>query len=112
MIENLNDFFRKTYDGPIGGDCTSIEKYEAIKPVTVQEVCDYVISNKGEWGYIGIGCPGAIFGNPNVKYFHGEYVDGNRNPIKFRFPPNIANAKVKRIDWHGGWTRADWILFL
>lgn len=111
-MENLSDYFKITYDGPIRGDCCSHTIYEAIKPVTIQELCDYIISNDREWGYIGIACPGTIFGKPNVEYFHGKYVDNKRNPIEFKFPPNIANAIVKRIDWDGGWSRADWIFTL
>lgn len=111
-MNNLREYFKRTYDGPIRGDECSHTIYEAIKPVTVQELCDYIISNDREWGYIGIACPGTIFGNPNVEYFHGKYVDSKRNPIEFKFPPNIANAIVKRIDWDGGWSRADWIFTL
>lgn len=109
-MNNLNEAFKQTFCGPVRGDCCSHDIYVAIKPVTVQELCDYIISNKGEWGYIGIACPGTIFGEPNVEYFHGKYVDSKRNPIEFKFPPHIANAVVKRIDWDGGWSRADWLL--
>ena len=111
-MNDIYECFQLTYSGPIRGDCCSHDIYEATKPVTVQELCDYIISIKGEWGYIGIACPGEIFGKPNVEYFHGEYVDGKRNPIEFKFPPRIANSIVKRIDWDGGWSRGDWILTL
>lgn len=114
-MKNINDYFRITYESPVYGDCTYSAVYEAIKPVTVQELCDYILSNDREWGCIGIAYPGMTFGDPgdpNIEYFHGEYVDKKRNPIEFKFPLNIANAIVKRIDWHGGWSNADWILTL
>ena len=111
-MNNLQEYFKKIYEGPVGGDCCYNEIYEAVKPVTVQELCDYIISNDKEWGYIGIACPGATFGNPNVEYCNGKYVDSDHNPIEFKFPSNIANAIVKRIDWGGGWSRADWIFTL
>ena len=109
-MKNISECFRRTFCGPIRGDCCSHNVYEAIKPVTVQELCDYIISNDREWGYIGITSPGAIFGEPNVEYSHGQYVDSKRNPIDFKFPPRIANSIVKKIDWDGGWSRADWVL--
>lgn len=102
---------RQVFSGEIRGDCCSHDIYEPIEPMTVQELCDEIIKNKGEWGYIGISKRGTIFGDPNVEYFHGQYVDDKRNPIgDFKFPPQIANAYVKRVDWDGGWSRADWII--
>ena len=109
-MEDINDCFIQTYCGPIRGDECSDNIYEATEPVTVQELCNYILSNDREWGYIGIACPGTIFGNPNVQYYHGKYVDDNRNQIDFAFPPYIANAIVKRINWNGGWSSANWIL--
>lgn len=103
--------YRIVYSGPVRGDACSHSIYEPAEPFTVQELCDYIISQKGDWGYIGIEKPGTIFGDPNVEYYRGEYVDGQRNPIgNFKFPPQIANAYVKKIDWDGGWSRADWII--
>lgn len=108
---NFKEFFKLTYIGSIRGDECSHEIYEPLKTITVQQFCDYIIENHtGEWGYIGINHPGEIFGKPNVEYFHGEYVDSNRKPIKFKFPPEIANKTIKQLDWDGGWSRSDWIL--
>ena len=45
-----------------------------------------------------------------MEYSGGGYADGEGNPIESGFPPDIANAIVKRIDWDGGWSRADWVL--
>lgn len=102
---------RTVYMGEVGGDCTSHDIYESIEPMTVQELCDEIIKNTGEWGYIGIKKPGTIFGDPKVEYFHGKYVDEHRNPIgDFKFPPHIASAYIKKIDWSGGWSRADWVI--
>lgn len=107
------DNFRKTFSGPIRGDCCSHNIYEAIphKPVTVREMCEYILSTN-EWGYIGIKCPGTIFGDPCVEYYEHQYVDKDRNPIRFQFPSDIANAVIKKIDWDGGWSRGDWLFTL
>lgn len=109
-MKDINDCFIQTYCGPIHGDECSENIYEATEPVTVQELCNYILSNDREWGYIGIACPGTIFGNPNVQYYHGKYVDDNRNQIDFAFLLYIANAIVKLINWNGGWSSANWIL--
>lgn len=108
---NFNEYFKRIYSSPIHGDETSDSYFEPLKPITVQELCDYIISQKGDWGYIGIKKPGTIFGEPNVEYFHGQYVDNNRNPIgNFKFPPHIANATIKKLCWSGGWSRADYLI--
>ena len=101
------------YDGPIRGDECSHSIYEVVEPVTVQEFCDYIISNEKIWGTIGIDCPGTIFGDPKVEYAWGKYVDEKRNDIgDFRFPPKIANAYVSKVDWDGGWGYVSWVLTL
>ena len=109
-MKDINDCFIQTYCGAIRGDECSEDIYEAIEPITVQELCNYILSNDREWGHIGIACPRTIYGNPNVHYYHGKYVDDNTNPIDFTFPPHIANAIVKRINWSGGWSSVNWIL--
>lgn len=109
-MESILDYFRRTYDGSIRSDCCSHMVFEATKPITVQELCNYILSNDRIWGYIGIACPeNTVYGDPNVEYAYGKYVDDKRNPIEFEFPSHIANAIVKRIDWDGGYSRADWV---
>lgn len=104
---------RKVFSGELRGDCCSHDIYEPVEPMTVQELCDEIISNERIWGYIGIKKTGTFFGSPQVEYFHGQYVNDKREPIgEFKFPPHIANAQVKRIDWDGGWGRADWLITL
>lgn len=97
---------RITYNGPIGGDCCSHKTYEPIEPMTVQELCDEILKDTREWGYIGIrepGTRGTTFGDPHVEYSHGQYEGGQ----DFKFPPQIANAHIKKVDWDGGWSRGD-----
>lgn len=111
-MEKLEEKFKKTYSGPVRGDCTSHSIFVAYKLVTVQEVCEYILKTN-EWGYIGIEQGDWIsFGSPRVEYIDHKYVDEHRQPIKFSFPPEIANAFVSQIDWDGGWSRGDWLLTL
>lgn len=101
--------WKKVYQSEIYGDCTSRMIFEPLEKITVQEMCDWIINESDEWGYIGIKCPGTIFGNPCVEYYHGHYVNRNRDHIEFKFPPHIANAVIKRLEWHGGWSNGDWL---
>lgn len=111
-MEILSEKFRKTYSSPIRSDRYSHTKYEAIKEATVQEVCECILKTN-EWGYIGIKQGDWVpFGSPHVEYTDHKYVDEYGRPIKFSFPPEIANAFVSQIDWDGGWSRGDWLLTL
>ncbi len=105
--------------GSMRGDCCSHSQYKPRNPMTVRELCDYILSNKNEWGYIGINDTSGgyfrnpcTFGNPNIEYWKGNYCDRNRNPIELNFPEDILNSYVKLIDWDGGWSRADWLFTL
>lgn len=101
------------YSGSMRGDGCSHNTYKPQEPTTVRELCEYIISNKGEWGYIGINDGhDTIFGNPQIEYFHGIYCDGKRNPIPLNFPEEILNSYVESIDWDGGWSRGDWLITL
>ena len=104
--------------GPVGGDCCGEVYYQLTRPCTVKELCDYIVANDREWGYIGLERKrgpdgyfhGSLFGEPNIEYFHGKYVDSRRNPIEFNFPEEIANKTVKAVRASGGWSRMDYIL--
>ena len=107
----MNDIWkkmRKVFDGPIRSDCCSHQIYEVIAPLTVREMCEYIITTN-EWGYIGINNGNSIFGNPRIEYINHEYVDENRNPISMNWPERILNAQIKKIDWDGGWSNGDWL---
>lgn len=108
-MKTLDEKFKQTYYGPTWGDETHTEKYQAIAPVTVKELCDYILTTD-EWGYIGIYNQGTVFGKPDIEYIHHHYCDSSRNPIEMNFPENILNAQVCEIIWQGGWSRGDWLL--
>ena len=41
----------------------------------------------------------------------GQYVNDQYEPIEgFKFPPHIANARIVKVDWDGGWGRSDWLI--
>ena len=98
--------------GPMRGDCTCEWHCILIGNPTVKEICDDIISNDREWGYIGIAKKGTIFGEPNIEFAYGQYVDANRNKIDFNFPEEIANKKVVNVRADGGWSRMDYLLYL
>ena len=104
--------------GPVGGDETGEIYFDLVEKCTVKELCDYIVANDRDWGYIGLERKrgpdgyfhGSLFGEPNIAYFHGKYVDGGRNPIEFNFSEEIANKTVKSVRAHGGWSRLDYLL--
>lgn len=99
------------FEGPVGSDCCSHNIYKPSEPMTVKELCDDIIKNTKAWGYIGIKDNFHVFGNPNVEYLDGQYVNKQRKPIRnFKFPSKIANAYIEQIDWEGGWSRSDWLI--
>jgi hypothetical protein len=108
--------FKCIHRGEISGDCTSVDIFEATAPVTVKQMCDYIISQTSEWGEIGITTNQQIHFTSDCEnhfeYFHGTYVDRNRSPIKIYLSPQIANSIIKKIRWHGGWTNADYLLYI
>ena len=96
-------------------DCTAEHFYEVVGNPTVRELCDDIITNKGEWGYIGIhnkdaGFMGGLFGDPCIEYYHGIYVDENRKEIQFNIPDECANKKVVRVRASGGWSCMNYLL--
>lgn len=101
------------YSGPLRGDCCSHSQYRPRNPMTVRELCEYAISLKDEWGYIGIKDKySSVFGNPQIEYWHGTYCDHSRKPIELNFPKEILDAQVELVDWDGGWSRGDWLITL
>ena len=107
---------KRVFVGETGGDCCHDEIYEPIEPITVQELCDYIISDKKEWGYIEIKREWTKFrdrGKLKVEYFHDQYVNEKREPIgNFKFPPQIANSYIEKIDWRGGYGSGNWLITL
>ena len=100
------------YSGPMRGDCCSHSQYKPRNPMTVRELCEYAISLKDEWGYIGIKDKSSVFGKPQIEYWHGYYCDSSRKPIELNFPKEILDSYIEFIDWDGGWSRGDWLITL
>ena len=99
--------------GEIHGDCTSSVYFELKGDPTVKQLCDDILTNVNEWGYIGIAeKTGGLFGDPHIQYFNGKYVDANRHLIDFNLPEEIANSKVRDVEANGGWSRMDYLLYL
>ena len=109
MNEEIWKKFRKVYQSNIHGDETSDSAYIVLEPITVQEMCDYILTTK-EWGYIGIKQGDWFpFGNPKIEYMEGYYCDENRRPIEMNFPQHILKSQIKKMYWSGGWSRGDWL---
>ena len=102
--------FKITYKGPVGGDCTQHVIYELEEPMTVRELCEYILSTN-EWGHIGIQDKDSFsYGTPSIEYWKHKYIDENCNPIQIDWPEKILNAYVRKIDWYGGWSLGNWKL--
>lgn len=103
-----------THLGEIGGDCTGPMYFKLARECTVRELCDYIITNKEEWGYIRIQTqhPGFDISEmkSEIEYFHGEYTNYHRQRILFDLVDEVANAIVTKVDAHGGWSNVDYIL--
>lgn len=100
--------------GEIGGDCTGPMYFKLARECTVRELCDYIITNKEEWGCIRIQTqhPGFDLSRTKseIEYFHGEYTNYHRQKILFDLVDEVANAIVTKVDAHGGWSNVDYIL--
>ena len=86
------------------GDETAGYAVELTKEYTVQEFVNEVVSNKREWGYIGISCGRATFGNPNCEYKLGKLLS--------ELPSEIMTKKIASAKASGGWSRMDYLLEL
>ena len=58
--------------GPMRGDCTCEWRCSLIGNPTVKELCDDIISNDREWGYIGIAKEGTILENQILSLLMGN----------------------------------------
>ncbi len=85
-----------------GGDCTAPYAVMLDKEYTVEEFVNAVLTNKAEWGYIGIEHKGATFGAPNCEYKYGHLLN--------ELPQEVLCEKVVSARAHGGWTRMDYYL--
>jgi len=86
------------------GDETAGYSVELTKDYTVKEFVDEVVSDKKEWGYIGIESKGSFFGDPNCEYKWGKLLT--------ELPSEILPNKIKSVKASGGWSRMDYLLVL
>lgn len=80
-----------------------------IKPCTLKQFIEDVISNKKEWGYIGIQLKdkATIFGDPYIEYRWGKLLS--------KFPGELLDKQIDIKAKHkasGGWSRMDYLVRL
>lgn len=97
MIE-LKQITRTFGDGTAGYEVTTDRRY------TVKEFINEVISNKNEWGYIGIKRDRVftIFGNPNCEYKQGKLLSN--------LPEDYLDKEISFVCANGGWSRMDYLI--
>ena len=97
MIE-LKQITRTFRDGRAGYEVTIDRKY------TVKEFINEVISNKNEWGYIGIkrGRAFTILGDPSCEYKLGELLSN--------LPEDYLDKEISFVYASGGWSRMDYLI--
>lgn len=79
------------------------------KPCTLRQFVEEVISNKKEWGYIGIQPKNkeTIFGDPCIEYENGLLLS--------TFPDELLDKQIDIKAKHeasGGWSRMDYLVRL
>ena len=91
---------------PTAGDCTAGYEVTMDKTYYVKEFIDEVLSNKGEWGYIGIKKEGVptFFGDPNCEYKWGRLLSN--------LPEEYLDKEISIVSASGGWSRMDYLLIL
>ena len=62
--------------------------------MSVQELIDYVLTEKGEWGYIDVN-------EHRLEYRHGIIVSDNLTDMEKRM-------EIKDMFAYGGWSRMDY----
>lgn len=79
------------------GDACSLYKVRVRKPMTVQDLIDYVLTeNKEEWGYIDV--------SPHrLEYRYGKIIADNLTEAEKR-------TDIKDMCAYGGWTRMDYMV--
>lgn len=90
----------------IGGpysDCTSSYDVKFDKPYTVEEFINEVISDKREWGHIGIYSPDSVFGYPRCEYRYGEILESS-------FDEEFLQLEINNVRASGGWSCMDYVI--
>lgn len=79
--------------GPFGDAC-SLYNIKVLKPMSVLDLIDYVLTEKGEWGYIDVN-------EHRLEYRHGRIVSDNLNDAE-------KQTEIKDVFAYGGWSRMDY----
>ena len=93
---------RMVQSGSERGDCTAPYDVIIIEGGTVNDFIDMVLSNKEEWGYIGIKYRDTFIGEPHMEYRHGRALS---NGLKA-----YGGRVVTKVQADGGWSRMDYVL--
>lgn len=87
--------------GPFG-DETSLYALEWEEGATVQDLIDFALSKKDEWGYIDIKVDvGSINIYRRLEYRYGEILDD-------KIPSRVKSSTIVQGSANGGWTRMDY----
>lgn len=87
--------------GPMRGDCCATYSVKLSRACTLQELIDYILTQRRSWGYLRI--KGNLF--PSFEYKYGQYVCSSLTETDLR-------RKVAEISANGGWSRMDYFVSL
>lgn len=107
----MNKSFEIIEYGKTRSDETREYKIQVAENVTVKDVIDDIVSNKNEWGKIGIKDDNyPFFGKCPISYRHGEFVDIDEKEKEYW--NSIKDCKVVAMKGDGGWSCSDYQLVL
>lgn len=95
--------FQLKKNGNDRSDCTAPYSVILDREYTVKEFVHAVLSDRREWGYIGIkNEKNPWFGEPKCEYRYGK--------LETILPNDVMNNKVISAKADGGWSRMDYII--
>lgn len=87
--------------GPMRGDCCATYSVTLSRACTLQELIDYILTQRRSWGYLRI--KGNLFSS--FEYRYGQQVGSSLTSADLQ--RNIAE-----ISANGGWSRMDYFVSL
>lgn len=90
----------KCTGGPYGDETSSYDVKVNKKFVTVNDIINYVLDKKYEWGYICINSHGLT---EDFEYRYGTIIKDN-------IPEEIKSSNINSITASGGWSRMDYYI--
>lgn len=107
----MNKCFEIIEYGKTRSDETCEYKIQVAENVTVKDVITNIISNKNEWGRIGIKDDNhPFFGKYPISYKNGKFVDIDEKAQEYW--NIIKDCKVVAMKGDGGWSCSDYQLIL